>query len=97
MELIIKPTDKAAFGAMSFLDKNKKFDILGAIRHPNVLIELTIQYNEEMTMDIFLPWRYSVLFTDEFIDNMKSSSSDRTYLVVGRFEESRESSALRIE
>jgi hypothetical protein len=41
MEIIIKPTGKAAFAAMSFLGKNRKYEIVGVKRYPNIVIELS--------------------------------------------------------
>jgi hypothetical protein len=81
------------------LGKNKKYEIPNVKRlrngyEPKLL--LTIQYSEDVTMDIFLSWRYSDLFTVEIIDNMNSSSV-RAYLVFKEINESLESFVLGFE
>jgi hypothetical protein len=53
----------------------------------STLIQLTIQYSEHETLDIFLPWRFSDLFTQGVIDIINTSSV-RSILVFKELDES---------
>jgi hypothetical protein len=98
MKLFIRSTDSATCAAINFLEKNKKYDILEAKRYhtacPKIL--LTIRYSEHETMDIFLPWRYSDIFTVNLIDIINTSSI-RSKLVYKGLDESSQRYVLGIE
>jgi hypothetical protein len=85
MEIYVRLSDSASCVSINLLEVNKKYVILHAKRfhtasHPIILF--TIQYSEHKT-DIFLPERFSGIFTDRLIDIINTSAIHTTLVFKG--------------
>jgi hypothetical protein len=76
------------------MEVNKKYVIVHAKRFHNT--SHPIQYSEHETLDIFLPWRFSDLFTHTFIDIINTAYV-RPILVFKGLDESRQYFVLGFE
>jgi hypothetical protein len=81
------------------MEVDKKYVVVHARRFQNTshpIIKLTIRYSEHETLDIFLPWRFSDLFTPGGIDIINTSSVRSIFAFKG-LDESRQYFVLGFE